>query len=96
MALTKGGAELRLRWDWAGRHVTDLTVQLTLSRKNDRFVLEVTDGAYGRLNVPRGLLRPMRGLLESMADAYAPEIQAMFKMNSIQIQQDRLVLDPRF
>ena len=89
-------ALLRLSWRWWAGWSTDLTVRLSLEREGDTFVIRVVDGAYGRLQVPRGLLAPMRSTLESLGIAFQAEIQALFKMNQIRIQQDRLVLDPRF
>ncbi len=89
-------AALRLRWRLAGRHACDLTVNLALQRDGDHFRVEILDGAYGRLNVPRGLLHPAKNALARLAGALEPEINALFQMNQVEITGDKLLLDPRF
>lgn len=89
-------AELRLRWRLADHHACDLTVNLALRREHNQFRVEIRDGAYGRLKVPRGLLHPARAALGRLAAALEPEINALFQMNQIRIAEDKLMLDPRF
>lgn len=87
---------LRLRWRLASRHACDLTVNATLQQGDGVFKIQVIDGAYGRLQVPRGLLHPAKAVLANLADALRPELDALFAMNQVTITQDKLVLDPRF
>lgn len=94
--LEEGRAELRLRWLLAERHVCDLTVNLKLAREAEVFRVEVVDGAYGRLAVPRGLLHPVKGVLAELAEVLRPELEALFAMNRLSLAEDRLVVDPRF
>ena len=94
--LRQDGASLRLRWLLAGRHPCDLTVNLTLHRDATRYRVEIRDGAYGRLHVPRGLLHPVRSALTRLAHALEPEINALFQMNQVRLAEDKLQLDPRF
>lgn len=94
--LQEGRAALRLRWRLGGRHACDLTVNLALKREDDHYRVEITDGAYGRLRVPRGLLHPVRGALARLAAALEPEINALFQMNQVRLTEDKLLLDPRF
>lgn len=94
--LREGGAVLRLRWRLAEVHVCDLTVNLRLKREASEFHCEIVNGAYGRLNVPKGLLHPAKAVLSHLADVLRPELDALFAMNQIQIVEDQLLLDPRF
>ncbi len=89
-------ASLRLRWLLGSRHACDLTVNLALHREETRYRVEILDGAYGRLKVPRGLLHPVRSALARLADALEPEINALFQMNQVRITEGKLMLDPRF
>jgi hypothetical protein len=88
-------AEVTLVWDMHG-HRSTATVDLTVSRLEKVFRVEVTGGAYGHLRVPRGLLRPLSPALQSLSETLHEEIQALFQMNEVRIAQDKLVLDPRF
>ncbi len=94
--LQEQGAALRLRWFVGARRVCDLTVNLALQREADHFRIEIRDGAYGRLKVPRGLLHPARQVLASLAAALEPEINALFQMSQVRISDNKLQLDPRF
>jgi len=96
LALKEAFAELRLRWTIAGLHLTDLTVHLTIHREAQTFRVEVLKGAYGRLQVPRGLLHPVKQTLAQLATTLQPEIDALFQMNQIRIAEHKLQLDPRF
>lgn len=89
-------AELRLRWTIAGFRLADLTVHLAVERDEKTFRVEVLNGAYGRLRVPRGLLHPVKRSLANLATALQPEIDVLFKMNQIRIAEHKLLLDPRF
>lgn len=94
--LREDGATLRLRWLLGGRHPCDVTVNLTLHREATHYRVEILDGAYGRLRVPRGLLHPLRSTLDRLAQALEPEINALFQMNHVRLAEDKLQLDPRF
>jgi hypothetical protein len=93
--LQENRATLRLRWHLGDYHVCDLTVNLAVERQADQFRVEVLDGAYGRLQVPRGLLHPAKAVLAELARVLQPEIKALFDMNQVQIAENKLVLDPR-
>lgn len=93
--LQPGLAGLTLVWDVQG-HRSTATVNLKVSRLDKVFRVEVTGGAYGRLSVPRGLLRPLAPALIELSETLHEEIQALFQMNEVRIVQDKLVLDPHF
>lgn len=95
VALLPDLAQLTLVWDMRG-HRSTATVDLTVSRLEKVFRVEVTGGAYGHLRVPRGLLRPLSPALKSLSQTLHEEIQALFQMNEVRIAQGKLVLDPRF
>jgi hypothetical protein len=94
--LQEDRAVLRMRWHLAERHACDLTVNLTLQQEDGAFRIQVLDGAYGRLNVPRGMLHPAKAVLAHLAEALRPELDALFAMNKVKIVEDKLQLDPRF
>ena len=89
-------AVLRLRWHLADRHSCDLTVHLKLGQEAGQFRIEVVEGAYGRLRVPRGLLHPAKAVLAELAEVLRPEVEALFAMNQVIIAEDKLLIDPRF
>ncbi len=93
--LTPGKARLILAWRVLGWRST-AAVDLTIRRLDRVFRVEIVSGAYGHLEVPRGLLRPLTRVLKELADTLQPEIQALFQMNQITLGQDRVQLDPRF
>jgi hypothetical protein len=94
--LQEDRAVLRMRWHLAERHACDLTVNITLQQADGVFQIQVLDGAYGRLNVPRGMLHPAKAVLAHLAEALRPELDALFAMNKVKISEDKLQLDPRF
>jgi hypothetical protein len=94
--LQEGLAVLRLRWHLGDRHACDLTVNLTLVQEADQFRIEIVDGAYGRLKVPRGMLHPAKAVLAELAAVLRPEVEALFAMNQVIIAEDKLLVDPRF
>ena len=94
--LRAGRAVLWLRWTAAGRPLLDAQVAVAVRREGEAFVAEILDGAYGRLRVPRALLKPLKPLLADLGGTLRPEIEALFDMNQIEIAEDRLLLDPRF
>ncbi len=93
--LTPDLARVTLSWQVAG-HRSTARVDLRVTRLAKTFRVEVVSGAYGRLEVPRGLLRPLNPSLTSVSRALREEIQALFQMNQIRVGEDKLFLDPRF
>lgn len=88
-------ARLTLVWNLRG-HRSTATVDLRVVRQAQAFRTEITGGGYGRLRVPRGLLRPLAPALTGLAAALQEEIDALFQMNQMRVLKDKLVLDPRF
>lgn len=88
-------AHLFLIWKIKG-HVRTASVDLAITRDDEAFHVEILRGAYGHLEMPRGMMRPLYPALRSVADALDPEIRALFQMTKITITKDKLVLDPRF
>jgi len=93
--LEPGRARLYLIWKVKG-YTRTASVDLAISRDDKDFLVEVLDGAYGHLQLPRGMMRPLYPSLRTLAEALDPEIRALFQMNQITIAKDKLVLDPRF
>ncbi|MCB1275406.1 hypothetical protein [Prosthecobacter sp.] len=93
--LEPDSARLFLIWNLKG-HVRTASVDLAISRDADHFHVELLRGAYGHLQMPRGMMRPIYPALTSVAEALDPEIKALFQMTKITIAKDKLVLDPRF
>lgn len=88
-------ARLHLVWRLYGRAST-ARVDLKVTRLPKTFQVEVVGGAYGHLEVPRGLLRPLTPALAGLAAALKDEVNALFQMNQVRLGRDKLLLDPRF
>lgn len=88
-------AQMHLGW-LIGSHRSTVTLNLRVVRLDKVFRIEVLSGAYGHLEVPRGLLRPVLPALKSLATVLEEEIQALFQMNQVRVADGKLVLDPRF
>ena len=88
-------ARLFLIWKVKG-HTRTASIDLAISRDEKDFHVEVLRGAYGHLQMPRGMMRPIYPSLRALTEALDPEIRALFQMNQITIAKDKLVLDPRF
>lgn len=88
-------ARLILIWKIQG-HIRTASVDLAISRDEKDFRVEVLRGAYGHLQLPRGMMRPLQPSLQALAEALDVEIRALFLMTRITIAKDKLVLDPRF
>jgi hypothetical protein len=71
-------------------------VDLAISHDDKTHHVELLRGAYGHLQMPRGMMRPLDPALRSVAEVLDPEIRALFQMTKITIAKDKLVLDPRF
>jgi hypothetical protein len=82
-------------WNVAGRGATSATVDFTVKRDGENFVIEPRHGSYGRLPVFRGMMCALMPALESLCGALDSEINAVFQMNQIQFGQDEVILDPR-
>lgn len=95
MDLEENMARLFLVWKLKG-HTRTVRVDLAISRDADNFHIELLRGAYGHLEMPRGMMRPLYPVLRAVAEALDPEIRALFQMTRITIAKDKLVLDPRF
>lgn len=93
--LEPDSARLFLVWKVKG-YTRTASVDLALSRDDKDFHVEVLRGAYGHLQMPRGMMRPLYPSLEALAHALDPEIRALFQMTQVTIAKDKLVLDPRF
>ncbi|OYW78255.1 MAG: hypothetical protein B7Z37_00165 [Verrucomicrobia bacterium 12-59-8] len=88
-------ARLFLVWKVKG-YTRTASVDLAISRDDKDFHVELLQGAYGHLQLPRGMMRPLYPSLQALAEALDPEIRALFQMTQITIAKDKLVLDPRF
>ena len=93
--LEEGRARLHVCWTVLG-HTTVASVDFAVQRTKRDFTVEVLSGAYGKLEVGRGLLLPLMPTLEKLAGACKPEIDALFKLPNIRIAKDKIVLDPKF
>jgi len=93
--LEPGSARLLLIWNVKGG-IRTASVDLDISRADKEFRVELLRGAYGHLQMPRGMMRLLYPSLEAVAEALDPEIRALFQMNQITIAKGKLVLDPRF
>ncbi|MEZ5387306.1 MAG: hypothetical protein R3F13_17490 [Prosthecobacter sp.] len=93
--LEPDNARLFLVWKIKGQERT-ASVDLAISRDDEEFHVEILRGAYGHLEMPRGMMRPLYPALQAVADALDPEIRALFQMTKITIAKDKLILDPRF
>lgn len=88
-------ARVYMIWKIKG-YTRTVRVDLNLARDANNYHVELLGGAYGHLEVPRGMLRPLFPVLKAVADAMDPEIRALFQMTNITLAKDKLVLDPRF
>lgn len=93
--LQEGVARFDLRWK-VGGHLQTVSVGVTVTREGDIFRVHIPGGAYGRLEVMRGFLRPMVPAFRRLGDVFETEIEHLFRMNKVEIREGKLVLDPRF
>jgi hypothetical protein len=82
-------------WHVAGHGETSATLDFTLARRGENFVVEPKSGSYGRLPVFRGMMCALMPALDSLCGALNEEIRAVFQMNQIRFRQDKVFLDPR-
>lgn len=93
--LEPNNARLILIWKIHG-YTRTTSVDLAINRDEKEFHVVVMRGAYGHLQMPRGMMRPLDPFLQALAAAMDPEIRALFQMTQITIAKDKLVLDPSF
>jgi hypothetical protein len=93
--LEPGKARLVLIWKIQG-YTRTASVDLAISRDENHFYVDLLHGAYGHLEMPRGMMRPLYPSLRAVAEALDPEIRVLFQMTQITIGKDKLLLDPRF
>lgn len=84
-----------LCWTAGGRSVT-ASLDFTVARDRQNFIIEPRGGSLGRLKVVRGALTPLLPGMRHLSDALAKEIHAVFNMNQIRFENHKVVLDPRF
>ena len=95
MDLEPDNARLFLIWNIRG-FIHTASVDLAISRDEKNFHVDLLRGAYGHLQMPRGMMRPLYPSLRAVTAALDPEIRALFQMTKITVAKDKLVLDPRF
>lgn len=93
--LEQDQARLILIWKLRG-YTRTASVDLAINRDENNFHVDLLRGAYGHLQMPRGMMRPLYPSLSAVADALDPEIRTLFQMTKITITKDKLLLDPRF
>ena len=93
--LEEGHCTAHLCWKVFG-HTDVISVQFSIQRKGNEFVVEIERGAYGNLQVSRGFLTPAIPALKEVVRACQPEIDAIFKLPHLRIAKDKLVLDAKF
>ena len=82
-------------WNVLG-HTDVISVQFSIQRKVNEFIIEIERGAYGNLQVSRGFLTPAIPAMREVVRACKPEIDAIFKLPHIRIAKDKLVMDAKF
>lgn len=93
--LSEGVARVHLCWNVMG-HQEVARVDVSIQRTDRDFTVQLLQGAYGRLEVPRAMLTPLIPALNELARACRPEIQALFKLPHIKLTKDKVVLNPKF
>jgi hypothetical protein len=90
-----GKCRVIFSWSVAGRDTASATLDFTLQREGENFIVEPRQGSYGRLPVFRGMMCALMPAMESLCTALDDEIHAVFQMNQIKFDHDKVVLDPR-
>ncbi len=67
-----------------------------MTRDKETFVVEPRGGSLGRLAVSRGVLATLVPGVRNLCAALQEEIHAVFQMNQIRFEKNKVVLDPRF
>jgi len=84
-----------LSWSVA-RHPVTASLDFTIRRDSRNFVVEPRGGSLGRLTVFRGAISTLVPVMRSLCEALDEEIHAVFQMNQIRFEKNKVVLDPRF
>lgn len=71
------------------------SLDFSIDRRGEQFIIEPRAGAFGRLPLPRGLMITLLPSLRSLTQGMEVEIYTLFQMNKIRFDKDRLILDPR-
>ncbi|HSJ01624.1 MAG: hypothetical protein ACAI34_20120 [Verrucomicrobium sp.] len=97
LALDFEANECRVLMAWNGPTGRQATASLdfTIDRRGEQFIIEPRNGAYGRLPLPRGMMCALLPSLKSLTKGLDVEIYTLFQMNKIRFEKDRLILDPR-
>jgi hypothetical protein len=90
-----GMARVIFAWNVAGKAQESAALEFTVKRDGENFVVEPRQGSYGRLPVARGMMCALMPALQSLCTALDDEIRAVFQMNQIKFEKDKVVLDPR-
>lgn len=90
-----GQCRIIFLWNVAGRGTTSASLEFTVRREGENFVIEPRQGTYGRLPVFRGMMCALMPALKSLCGALDDEIHAVFQMNQIRFEKDKVILDPR-
>jgi hypothetical protein len=90
-----GKCRVIFSWKVAGRGATSASLDFTVKREGENFVVEPQQGSYGRLPVFRGMMCALMPALESLCGALDDEIHQVFEMNQIRFEKDKVLLDPR-
>jgi hypothetical protein len=72
------------------------SIEFTLKREKNTYVIEPVRGSLGRLPVFRGALATLIPGCRSLCAAFDEEIHALFQMNQITFGKNKLMLEPRF
>jgi hypothetical protein len=91
--LLPGRCRVHLHWQLGPLNRT-AAIDLAVSRLAHAYRIEVLGGAYGKLELPRALMRPLQPVLEQLRQSLQPEIAALFQMHGIEIARGKLILDP--
>ncbi len=78
--------------DWRSTASLDFTV----TRDKQQFVIVPVAGSYGRMPVFRGALAMLIPACRSLCTALDPDIRAILQMNDIRFEKHKVILDPRF
>jgi hypothetical protein len=82
-------------WEVLGRR-SAASMDVTVNREGPNFIVEIKGGSYGLLPIRRGALAAMVPCGRSLCEALEDEIHAIFQMNHVHFEKDKVVLDPRF
>lgn len=82
-------------WNSRGWRST-ASLDFTVTRDKQEFVIVPVAGSYGRLPVFRGALAMLIPACRSLCSALDSDIRAILQMNEIRFEKHKVVLDPRF